>query len=64
MPPIIKAPPMDPIAIPAIFPGVRAWCVDVGLGLAVSFDVAAVPVSGMVAILIQSCINFHNSWRT
>lgn len=42
---------MDPIAIPAISPGVRTWCVDVGLGFAVSFDVVAmVPVTELMAI--------------
>lgn len=42
---------MDPMAIPAISPGVRT-CVDVGLGLAVSFEVAAVPVIELMTILV------------
>lgn len=50
---IIKPPAIDPIAIPAISPGVRPWCVDVGLGLAVSFDIAAVPVTELVAIMVS-----------
>jgi hypothetical protein len=49
---IIKPPAIDPITIPAISPGVRTWCVDVGLGLAVSFEVEVVPVTELMAILI------------
>jgi hypothetical protein len=44
---------MDPIDIPAISPGVRMWCVDVGLGFAVSFDVVPVPVTELMAGLIS-----------
>ena len=41
---------MDPIDIPAISPGVRTWCVAVGPGFAVSFDVVAVSVTELRAI--------------
>lgn len=44
---------MDPIDIPAISPGVRTWCVDIGLGFAVSFDVEAVPVTELRTILVS-----------